>query len=91
MRLIQNTKPQQIDTGKKPMDELLKLIEQQVIVKLKNGMSYKGILVKVDNYMNIYLQSADEYDENGRLIASYGDIIIRGNNILYIENPAVPI
>jgi len=65
----------------------LKLIGSPVLVKLKNGMSYKGNLIKIDNYMNIYLQNAEEYDDNGKQIASYGDVIIRGNNILYVVNP----
>ncbi len=71
------------------MEELLKLIGSPVLVKLKNGMSYKGNLVKIDNYMNIYLQNAEEYDDNEKQIASYGDIIIRGNNILYVINPSL--
>ncbi|MFP3290395.1 MAG: U6 snRNA-associated Sm-like protein LSm6 [Nitrososphaeria archaeon] len=86
---MQNLKPFQIETGKKPMEELLKLIGSPVLVKLKNGMSYKGNLVKIDNYMNIYLQDAEEYDDNEKQIASYGDIIIRGNNILYVINPSL--
>ncbi|MFP3133167.1 MAG: ribonucleoprotein [Thaumarchaeota archaeon] len=86
---MQNLKPFQIETGKKPMEELLKLIGSPVLVKLKNGMSYKGNLVKIDNYMNIYLQNAEEYDDNEKQIASYGDIIIRGNNILYVINPSL--
>ncbi|MGC8600531.1 MAG: U6 snRNA-associated Sm-like protein LSm6 [Nitrososphaeria archaeon] len=86
---MQNSKPSQIEMGKKPMEELLKLIGSPVLVKLKNGMSYKGNLVKIDNYMNIYLQNAEEYDDNGKQIASYGDVIIRGNNILYVVNPSL--
>ncbi len=73
------------------MDELLSLREKVVVVKLKNGMSYRGMLLRVDNYMNIYLQNAEEFDENGKMIASYGDVIIRGNNILYVEIPAISI
>ncbi|MFP3130374.1 MAG: U6 snRNA-associated Sm-like protein LSm6 [Nitrososphaeria archaeon] len=84
---MQYSKPFQIEMGKKPMEELLKLIGSPVLVKLKNGMSYKGNLIKIDNYMNIYLQNAEEYDDNGKQIASYGDVIIRGNNILYVVNP----
>jgi len=87
MRLMQYSKPFQIEMGKKPMEELLKLIGSPVLVKLKNGMSYKGNLIKIDNYMNIYLQNAEEYDDNEKQIASYGDVIIRGNNILYVVNP----
>ncbi|MFP3214280.1 MAG: U6 snRNA-associated Sm-like protein LSm6 [Nitrososphaeria archaeon] len=86
---MQNLKPFQIEMGKKPMEELLKLIGSPVLVKLKNGMSYKGNLVKIDNYMNIYLQNAEEYDDNEKQVASYGDIIIRGNNILYVINPSL--
>jgi len=89
MRLMQYSKPFQIEMGKKPMEELLKLIGSPVLVKLKNGMSYKGNLIKIDNYMNIYLQNAEEYDDNGKQIASYGDVIIRGNNILYVVNPTL--
>jgi len=84
---MQYSKPFQIEMGKKPMEELLKLIGSPVLVKLKNGMSYKGNLIKIDNYMNIYLQNAEEYDDNEKQIASYGDVIIRGNNILYVVNP----
>jgi len=83
---MQYSKPFQIEMGKKPMEELLKLIGSPVLVKLKNGMSYKGNLIKIDNYMNIYLQNAEEYDDNEKQIASYGDVIIRGNNILYVVN-----
>jgi len=86
---MQNLKPFQIEMGKKPMEELLRLIGSPVLVKLKNGMSYKGDLVKIDNYMNIYLQNAEEYDDNEKQIAFYGDIIIRGNNILYVINPSL--
>ena len=73
------------------MDELLNLREKVVVVKLKNGMSYRGMLLRVDNYMNIYLQNAEEFDENGKMIASYGDVIRRGSNILYVEIPAISI
>ena len=70
--------------GKKPMDELIKLIDKHIVVKLKNGLTYAGVLHSVDGFMNLYLQSAEEFDANGKLVASYGDILIRGNNILYI-------
>ncbi|MGC8568546.1 MAG: LSM domain-containing protein [Nitrososphaeria archaeon] len=87
--MIQEGRPSELSTGKRPMDELLSLRERVVVVKLKNGMSYRGMLLKVDNYMNIYLQNAEEFDENGKMIASYGDVIIRGNNILYVEIPTI--
>lgn len=83
--LTQNTPVQQINMGKKPMYELQRYLEKAVKVKLKNMITYKGLLIKIDMYMNTYLQNAEEHDESGKVMASYGDVIIRGNNILYIE------
>jgi U6 snRNA-associated Sm-like protein LSm6 len=40
-------------------------------------------MTRADGYMNLMLKGAKEYDNNG-LIASYGDVFIRGNNVLYI-------
>ena len=57
------------------------------MVKLKNNVEYRGRMVRCDNYMNIILEEASEaLDSN--LLAKYGNIFIRGNNILYIQvNP----
>jgi U6 snRNA-associated Sm-like protein LSm6 len=40
-------------------------------------------MTRADGYMNMMLKGAKEYDHSG-LVASYGDVFIRGNNILYI-------
>lgn len=77
--------PYQVNVGKRPMQELQKYIDKTVRVKLKSNAVFKGVLLKVDVYMNAYLTNAEEYDESGKLIASYGDVIIRGNNILYVS------
>ncbi|MEM3242413.1 MAG: LSM domain-containing protein [Conexivisphaerales archaeon] len=83
--MTQNMPTQQVNMGKKPMYELQKYLEKAVKVKLKNMITYKGLLVKIDMYMNTYLQNAEEFDESEKVMASYGDVIIRGNNILYVE------
>jgi small nuclear ribonucleoprotein len=54
-----------------------------IIITLKNGMQYKGTMVHCDNYMNIILNGASE-SISGKLVAHYGRILVRGNNILYI-------
>jgi hypothetical protein len=47
-------------------------------------------MTRVDGYMNIMLKGAKEYDQNG-LAANYGDVFVRGNNIVYIcIDPASP-
>jgi len=34
--------------------------------------------------MNMMLKGAKEYSEEG-LVASYGDVFIRGNNVMYVS------
>jgi small nuclear ribonucleoprotein (snRNP)-like protein len=79
----------QVETGflepsKRPINTLLRNLHQNVIVKLKNNLAYKGRMVRCDNYMNITLEGATEFN-NGTLLANYGTVFIRGNNILYIH------
>lgn len=40
-------------------------------------------MVCLDGYLNIALEQAEEY-VNGQLKNKYGDVMIRGNNVLYI-------
>ena len=61
----------------------MKNLNKDISVKLKNGVEYRGRMVKCDSYMNIILEGASEFYESN-CIAKYGDIFIRGNNILYI-------
>jgi small nuclear ribonucleoprotein F len=75
-----------------------------VIVKLKWGMEYKGVLVAVDSYMNLQvinghyifffvtdlqLSDTEEYID-GAFAGNLGEVLIRCNNVLYMrEAPAV--
>ncbi|MGD2200836.1 MAG: ribonucleoprotein [Candidatus Bathyarchaeota archaeon] len=72
-----------MEPRKKPLNILIKSVGNNVTIKLKNRGEYWGRMVKADGYMNLLLKEAKEYDENG-LVANYGDIFIRGNNISYI-------
>ena len=67
-----------------PRPFLYELIGKQVIVKLKWGAEYHGILVSIDAYMNIQLANTEEYlrDEASGML---GDVMIRCNNVLYIR------
>jgi len=62
---------------------LTKRINTSVIITLKNGVEYHGVMVRCDGYMNILLDGASEH-VNDTLIANYGNVLVRGNNILYI-------
>ena len=73
-----------MESSKRPLNTLMKRINSNVVVKLKNGVEYRGHMVKCDSYMNIILEGASEFYESN-CIANYGDVFIRGNNILYIQ------
>ncbi|MBM3292103.1 ribonucleoprotein [Candidatus Bathyarchaeota archaeon] len=72
-----------MEPSKKPLNVLIKSIGNNVTINLKGRGEYWGKMTRADGYMNLMLKGAKEYDDKG-LIASYGDVFIRGNNILYI-------
>jgi U6 snRNA-associated Sm-like protein LSm6 len=67
----------------KPLNILIKSNGAKIEVALKGRGIYRGKLVRADSYMNMMLKGAKEYDKEG-LIASYGDVFIRGNNVMYV-------
>ena len=73
-----------MESPQRPLTTLMKRISSNVIVKLKNGIEYRGRMIKCDSYMNIILEGASEF-LNSTCVANYGDVFIRGNNILYIQ------
>jgi len=70
--------------GVKPLTLIRKYINKPVKVTLKNEVAYSGIMVETDNYMNLVLEKATEFYNNDRR-ANYPYILIRGNNIMYIQ------
>ncbi len=72
-----------MEPRKKPLNVLIKSVGNNVTVTLKNRGEYWGRMTRADGYMNLMLKGAKEYNDRG-LVASYGDVFIRGNNILYI-------
>jgi len=73
-----------LNMGKKPLMTVMKYVDKVVRVKLKNELVYEGKMTECDNYMNIVIEKAVEYEGNGRK-ATYPRILIRGNNIMYIQ------
>lgn len=72
-----------MEPSKKPLNVLIKQMNSYIGVTLKNNIEYRGTMVHCDSYMNIILDSASEYNNN-QLVANYGKVLVRGNNILYI-------
>ena len=69
---------------KRPLTMLQKSLNQRVAIRLKSEIEYKGIMSNVDSYMNLILIDAEEY-LGSDLLANYGKVVIRGNNVLFIR------
>lgn len=63
---------------------LQKSTKKKVTVRLKNEVEYKGKMDNVDSYMNLIMTDAEELHEE-KVIANYGRVIVRGNNVLFIK------
>ncbi|KAA6385236.1 MAG: putative small nuclear ribonucleo protein SmF [Streblomastix strix] len=75
------------DIGIKPVYPkpfLTALRGKPVAVKLKWGVSFTGILVSEDNFMNLHLAGTEEYVD-GKKTGALGEVLIRCNNVLYID------
>ncbi|HDI07299.1 MAG TPA: ribonucleoprotein [Candidatus Bathyarchaeota archaeon] len=72
-----------MEPSKKPLNVLVKQMNAYIAILLKNGVEYRGTMIKCDGHMNILLEGATEL-VNNELKANYGSILVRGNNILYI-------
>merc|ERR1712183_27668 len=64
------------------------IIGESIIVKMNNNIEYVGILKCLDNYMNLIIGQTQE-GLKGVVINKWGDVFIRGNNILYISSTSV--
>lgn len=63
--------------------ELRNYIGMPVIVKVKGGKGFRGILKSYDQHLNIILDNAEEFEgENRRLL---GRVLIRGDNVVIVS------
>ncbi len=73
--------------NKNPLAILQNAQNSQILLRLKDGTEYKGILKEIDAYMNLILEDCTEIME-GSPVAKYNEIFIRGNNLLFIKPDA---
>ena len=64
--------------------QLQKHTKKNVIVRLKNDVQYKGKMDNVDSYMNLIMTNTEEIND-GKSIGKFGQVIVRGNNVLFIK------
>ncbi len=76
---------------KMPIKALEQHLNNVVSIKLKDQRIFRGRLTRCDVYMNLTLGDAEEldYTDEGQseIKAKYGEILLRGNNILWIQIP----
>ncbi len=64
----------------RPIDALNVAKNKKVIIELKNGRQYVGILKALDMHINCVLENAEER-ENGEVKRKLGSVFIRGDTI----------
>ncbi len=68
----------------KPLSLLNQSINSSVIVELKGGRGYRGILDGFDPHMNVVLKNAEELVD-GSPKRKHELAIVRGDNVIYIS------
>jgi small nuclear ribonucleoprotein len=69
----------------KPLKILHASLNNRVIVELRSGLQYQGVLDGYDvPHMNLVLKKADE-TMNNEQVAKHETVILRGDNIIYIS------
>src|SRR6266487_1669195 len=68
----------------KPLSLLNQRISSNVMVELKGGRGYRGILDGFDPHMNLVLRNAEEMQDN-QAQRKMDLAIVRGDNVIYIS------
>jgi len=69
----------------KPLEVIHASLQKRVLVELKGGREYRGILEGYDHpHLNLILKNAEEYIE-GEKKREIEKVIVRGDNIIYIS------
>lgn len=64
-------------------EELNKNLNKTILVKLRNGVEIRGVLVGYDQHLNLLLTNTEEINPKGNIKG--GLMLIRGDTILFIS------
>ncbi len=70
--------------AKRPLDVLNRALQTPVLVRLKGGREFRGILNGYDIHMNLVLENAEEI-QNGEVVRKLGNVVIRGDTVVFIS------
>ncbi|KAI9202732.1 uncharacterized protein BJ171DRAFT_513085 [Polychytrium aggregatum] len=68
-----------------PLNLLNAAVGHPVLIELKNGESYNGILVSCDNWMNVSLREVIQTGADGERFWRLPEAYIRGNTVKYLR------
>ena len=68
----------------RPLDVLNKSLQTPVIVRLKGGREFRGILDGYDIHMNLVLHEAEEI-QGGEIVKKLGSVVIRGDTVVFVS------
>ncbi|WP_251343180.1 LSM domain-containing protein [Haloplanus halophilus] len=75
--------------GGRPLDVLEASLDEDVMVYLKDGRAFQGVLGGYDQHMNVVLEPGDEIDEGALGDPDVEQVdnttIIRGDNVVTIS------
>ncbi len=69
---------------RRPFDILNTSLNNNVIIGLKGGVEFRGIMVAYDIHMNIVLEKAEQLI-NGEVKKGLGTVLLRGDSVVYIS------
>ncbi|MDF2956501.1 MAG: Small nuclear ribonucleoprotein-like protein [Candidatus Alkanophagales archaeon MCA70_species_1] len=67
------------------MDILNKSLNSPVIVRIRGGREFRGILLGYDTHMNLVLDETEELNDDATVKRKLGTVILRGDNVVYIS------
>lgn len=68
----------------KPLDLLQQSLHKRVLVEMKGGRSFRGVLDAYDQHLNLVLSSAEEVVQDV-VTPRQGLTLLRGDSIVYIS------
>ncbi len=71
-------------TDRRPFDALNSALNNNVMIGLKGGVVFRGIMVSYDVHMNVVLEKA-EMMVNDEVKKGVGTIFLRGDSVVYIS------
>ncbi len=69
----------------KPLDILNKSLKSPVIVKIRGGREFRGVLDGYDLHLNLVLSDVEELNKDTSAKNVFGEILVRGDNVVYIS------